>query len=268
VVLINHCLPEGGIELARAIRQRNPLQGLVLLAFDYRNAEEVSCPKDLKDVPVLTDVCELRRVIAKVKCWATSDEVRQAFDMLNDADILKVKKFAEGRVYGLGRASCGWSGNDLLNQALLATFLGAEGAGNGRRWNKNIEFATHLTGVIQSISSHLKSKYEERGTYRESELITYDAEGRALSPLDKIASRAAAADTCLIAKEQVARLLKAFDDDHVASQVLHALLRGMKKNEIISENALTSNQYEVAMKRIRLKLFGRKNGSGENNDGH
>ena len=51
-----------------------------------------------------------------------------------------------------------------------------------------------------------------------------------------------------------------FKDDPEATQVLQGLLDGLKKNEIMSKYGLDEKQYAAAVKRIRVKLLGRRNG--------
>ena len=58
------------------------------------------------------------------------------------------------------------------------------------------------------------------------------------------------------------RVLTIFKADPEATQVLHGLLGSLKKNEIMSSYGLDEKKYAAAMKRIRVKLLGRRNGGG------
>jgi hypothetical protein len=95
-------------------------------------------------------------------------------------------------------------------------------------------------------------------------LPVYDAEGQEHSPLEDVSqeksltfSAPAAAYQLLIEKDEEDRVLRMFKDDPEATQVLHGLLDGLKKNEILSKYGLGEKQYAAAVKRIRVKLLGR-----------
>jgi hypothetical protein len=189
--------------------------------------------------------------------------VSEAISKLGDADLLKIQTFAE--LKGLGRAATGWE--DLLNEAILQTLTGADDAlhrkrKGKRRWDKTVDFVTHLTGAMQSLDFHWKEQSNKRKTYNASELTTCGAEGQELSPIDNIASGEPTADEYLIEKEDVARkeawVLQGFRKDAEATIVLQDLFSGMDKDEIMSKRSLTRKQYEAIMKRIRLKIISRR----------
>lgn len=95
-----------------------------------------------------------------------------------------------------------------------------------------------------------------------SEILTPDAEGQEHSPLDTIASGHAATDQRLIEKDREDRALAMFKDDSQATQVLHGLLDGLKKIEIMSKYGLGERQFGAAVQRI-LKLLGRRKGGSK-----
>jgi len=270
VVLIDYCLPESnsveidycapqtnGIELAMAIREINPSQGIIIAAFDYRNAGEVPRPRELMHIPLLIDISkfQLRSLLEKI-------EVDRAIEALTSSELLRLQQFAAFRVRGLGRATRGRTGEDLLAEALLGTLIGAEVTGKGRHWNKDVDFVRHLTGAMRSISSCWKRQFKEKEAYLISELFLHDPEEQEGSPLDNVASGDPAADQRLIEKGEQDRVLTIFKADPEATQVLHGLLGSLKKNEIMSGYGLDEKRYAAAMKRIRVKLLGRRNGGG------
>jgi CheY-like chemotaxis protein len=259
VVLIEHCVPRqdkvkpdyckhqtGGIELAMAILKKNWSQRMILMAFDYGNADEVPRPAELMDIPLVVDIknFQLQKLLARLR-------VHQAIEALSSAELLKLQKFAAFRIQGLGRAACGRTWVDLLQEAQLRTLIGAESTIRGRHWNKNVDFVRHLTGVMLSISSSWKRKFKEEA-YLESEVIVLDAEGHELSPIDDIPSADTAADQSLIAKEKEDEVMRVFRADDDATRVLQGLLAGMKKNEIIQKRGISNKEYQAAMKRIRM----------------
>src|SRR6266496_1327997 len=102
VVLIDYCVPQNngveidycapqtnGIELAMAIREINPSQGIIIAAFDYRNAGEVPRPRELMHIPLLIDISkfQLRSLLEKI-------EVDRAIEALTSSELLRLQQFA------------------------------------------------------------------------------------------------------------------------------------------------------------------------------
>jgi CheY-like chemotaxis protein len=286
VVLIDYYVPQtngavincfapqkDGIELAIAIREINPSQRMVIAAFDYEHPDQVPRPRELMQIPVLVSPLQLRKLLEKLQYSATREEIEQAIATLSPVEWLKLQKSAACRAWGLGR-SAGDKGKDLLQEALLSTFVGVQGNDSGRRWNKRVDFVKHLTEAMRGISSHWRHKFDEREV-PECEAIKCDAEGQELSPLDNLGLgdspderlRVAvaegfqpAAERQLIAKEEIERIFRMFKDDKEVTLVLEGWSKGMKKNEITQKYELTAKQYDAATKRIRAKLLGRRNG--------
>jgi hypothetical protein len=224
---------------------------MIIAAFDYLNAGEVPRPLELMHIPLLTDPrsSRLRSLLEKI-------EVDRAIEALTSSELLRLQRFADFRVRGLGRAARGRTGRDLLAEAQLRTLIGAEATREGRHWNKNVDFVQHLKRAMESISNCWKRQFKEKEAYLISELPIQDAEGQEHSPLDKVASGHAATDQLLIDKDEEERVLMIFKDDPEATQVLLGLLHGLKKNEM----GLDKKQFAATEKRIRLKLLGRRNG--------
>jgi CheY-like chemotaxis protein len=270
VVLIDYCVPPSsgaeidclapqthGIELAMAIREINPSQGIILAAFDYRNAGEVPRPRELMHIPLLIDTSnfQLHSLLEKI-------EVDRAIEALTPSELLRLQQSAHFLVRGLGRAARGRTWEDLLGEAKLRTLIGAEAVRKGRHWNKDVDFVCYLTGAMRSIASSWKRQFKEKEPYLMSELLVHNAEGQERSPLDNVASRQAAADQRLIERDEEDRVLTMLTGDPEATQVFQGLLDGLKKNEIMSRHGLDQKNYASAVKRIRVRLLGRRNGGG------
>lgn len=269
VVLIDYCVPprDGGeidllaelqthgTALAVAIREINPSQGMIIAAFDYRNAGEVRRPPELMHIPLLIDISnfQLHSLLEKI-------EVDRAIEALTPSELLRLQRFAAFHVRGLGRAARGRTWEDLLQEALVRTLIGAEATRNGRHWNKDVDFVTYLTGAMRSISSSWKRQFPEKEAYLTSELPVHDADGQEQSPLETVASGHTSADQRLIEKDEEDRVLTIFKDDAEATQVLQGLLDGLKKNEIVRRYGLDEKKYAAAVKRIRVTMPSRKNG--------
>ncbi|MGA2647496.1 MAG: response regulator [Candidatus Sulfotelmatobacter sp.] len=249
-----------GTELAMSIREINRSQPMIIVALDYRSASEVPRPSELMDIPLLTDISnfQLRHLLAKI-------EIDRAMGALTDSQLVRLKRFADYRVRGLGRAARGRTGQDLLSEACLRTLIGAGSTREGRHWNKYVDFVWHLTGAMRSISNGWKRQFEAAVRRKEPEaylIPTFpiqDAVGREYSPLSNVASGDAGPEQCLIEKDEEDRVLAMSKDDAEATQVLQGLLDGLKKDGIMSKYGLDENQYAAVVKRI-LKLVGANGG--------
>jgi hypothetical protein len=248
VVLVNYCVP-GGVQLAIAIREDNPSQRMIIAAFDYRSEEEVIRPRELADAQLLIDICNFQRQLERIK-------IDREIEELTKADLLRLRGFADFRVRCLGRAACGMTGSDLLGEALRSTLEGTRRNGEGRRWNNDVDFVTHLMGAMRSIASSWRRRFDD--VFLESEVLLCDIEGRKASPFDNVPSNEPTADQWLIQTEEEKRITGLFANDPAAILVLRGIFDGTKKGEIMQKYGLIEKQYTSAVKRIRLKLFGRK----------
>ncbi len=261
VVLIDYCLPrsEGqmldycepqqhGIELAMEIRQLNPSQPMIIAAFEYEHAHEVPRPEELISVPVLVGVGnELRRLLDKI-------DVERAIQELTTSDLLRLKQFATSRMFALGRAARGRTGEDLLSEAIVRTLMGLETMEKGRHWNKNVDFVRHLTGAMQSIAHCWKRTFNDNEPYLACELLKCDDEGGEISRFESLASDRPTMAQDLIAREREHEILARFKHDPEAIALIQGLLDGLKKSEIVQKYGLTQKRYEAVLKRIRMKL--------------
>jgi len=189
---------------------------------------------------------------------ATRDEIDQAIEALTPGQLIKLKKYAAWRTRGLGRASLGRDAEVLLQDALTSTIVGAEGLGEGRRWNKNVDFVKHLTEAMRSISDHWRTQFDEGEPLLESEVVTVTAEGEEYSPLAAVSSEDPPADRALLAKEEVRHVFDLFKEDNEAILVFEGWVDGMTGPEIM-ELGLTKHQYEATVKRIRYAVERMKN---------
>lgn len=180
---------------------------------------------------------------------ATPAEVWQAIEGLTPAQLLRLEKFARWRVRGLGRKSLGRDYRDLLQEGLTSTLAGT------RRWNKHaVDLVGHLLGTMRSISSHWDEQCDDAEPYLESEVITNTAEGEEINPLRQTASNAPSQDRVAMAKEELAKIEKVFEEDPIAILVIHGLREGMKGPEIQQILEISRNKYDAAVKRIRRNL--------------
>ena len=246
-------------ELVRSIREINRSQSIIVAAFAYRNEDEVPRPSELSAIPLLTDTSDFRlqKLLEKV-------EVERAVDALTQAELLQLKKYAASRIQIIGRAARGRTGEDLLNEALLRTLIGTLPNGEGRHWNKKVNFFRHLDGAMRSISSYWTRKFDQREAYLEAEILPKaGTEEREFSPLENVASGQTSADQALLANEQKDRILALFKNDFEATAVLRGLADGVKKNEIKQQQCLSEWQWQAILRRIRLRVLRAKEGFNE-----
>ena len=237
VVLINYYAPqrEGasvdclepqihGVRLAKAIRDRDPFQGIIIVALDFQSAEEVSRPPEVMNIPLLIgpvngQLCSLLNKI----------EVDRAINALTSSELLRLQRVAQFRIRGLGRTARGRDWEDLLDEALYRTLIGAEDNNNGRHWNTKVSFVQHLASTISSIANLWKRQFRENDTYLESELLTYDAEGHEHSPIDNVAAKNSPTDQLLLERDEENQILMMFRDDPEVAQLIQGLASGLKR---------------------------------------
>jgi CheY-like chemotaxis protein len=239
-----------GIKLATAIRNINPSQGIIIAAFDFRTAVEVPRPLAAMHIPVIVEMnpSQLRMVLEKI-------EVDRAIRALTPAEQLRLQHFAKFRIRGLGRAARGRDWEDLLEEALYRTLIGATDTNQGRHWNKKVDLVRHLEQAMRSICSYWKRTFSEQATLLMSELQWHDADGQEYSPIDQLASPEPPADRHLLEEEDEALVFKRLHDDPEATRVLQGWMDGLRKDEIRTKYALDKNRYAAIVKRIRVKLL-------------
>jgi CheY-like chemotaxis protein len=210
----------------------------------------------LPTINLMMEKVRVRAECSGCRMVATREEIDREIEILwPSPERQKLEKFAAYRVQGLGRAGCGRTAEDLFQDAWLSTFIGAENAGEGKKFYKNkVNFAGHLRWAMRNISSALKKRSKAWEPYSESDIITRNAEGDKMSPLENVPSSDPAADRCLSAKEEFERMCKRYANDKEVSALIQAGREGMTTaREIMQERNLTKRRYEAALKRLRGK---------------
>lgn len=240
-----------------AIQHLNPSQGIIIVALDYQRAADVPRPPQVMHIPVLTQTGngQLRSLLETI-------EVHRAINALTRSELLRLQRIAKFRIRGIGRAARGRDWEDLLEEAVYRTLIGAKDAQNGRHWNRRVSFAQHLKGAVWGIADYWKKQFKDERTYLVSELLTHDAEGHDYSLIENVPSTEVPADQHLIDKDEKERILVLFEDDREALLLLQGLIDGLKKTEIMSRHGLDEKKYAAALRRIRLKLLDGRNDRG------
>ncbi len=184
-----------------------------------------------------------------------------AIESLSAEQYYRLKRFAQFRIWGLGRAAMGETYIALLDETVASTLKGAEGGTKGRKWAKNrVPFIDHLFGAMQSISSHWKEAYERRGLEAElldCEIATEDELGNLVRPTERVIDPTEDPFRCCAAKELLDELDKHFAEDQDALLAIEARKEGMSVPEMVTELRLTEKKVRAAMQRIRYFMEGR-----------
>lgn len=185
---------------------------------------------------------------------ANRDEIDRAIEALTPGELLKLKHFSAWRIRGLGRASRGRTGEDLLGEASLTLLQGATNNGSGRRWKRNVDLITHLTGAMRSISSHWKRDFDEQEPALESEIAMRTEEGHPASPLDNTVSPAPSQEREVEARQRWGLIVTRCHRDPAATQVLEGLSRGLTASAMMNACKITRQEYQQAIARIRRRV--------------
>jgi septum formation topological specificity factor MinE len=190
-----------------------------------------------------------------IEKMATPAEVAAAVGSLSAVDTYRLKKFAQMRIFGLGRAAMGRDYKVLMQEAITSTLEGAEGGEQGRRWQKDrVAFTDHLFGAMRSISSHWLESYERQAGDKERldcEIAVEDEDGRISTPVERAVDPSSDPFQALVAKEVLEVLDKHFEGDEDAQIVLMARKDGLTVPEMIAQLGLTQERANAALQRIR-----------------
>jgi CheY-like chemotaxis protein len=262
VVLIDYGM-QNSIDIALDILKQDPTQPMIVIATHYQSEDEVPRRKELMNVPFLLDMSHLRKAIANLQPRATREEVDRAITALTRTELLRLKRYGDGRVAS-SRGTDYRTGQDLLQEAKRLTVEGH------RCWKKRVSFFIHLIGVMRSITRRRKGD----DALLACDTFKDDADGQEYCLFDNVTASDrnkffgyasseydAAADQRLIATETMNQVFVQFMDDPEARLVLQGWSEGMKKKEIV-QRGLSENRYRTAVKRIRMKLLTPTNGGG------
>jgi len=185
---------------------------------------------------------------------ATRADIDAAIEALSAADEKRLEKAARYRVKGLGRRAGTRSYRDLLHDALVSIFVGAENPDDGRHWPMSeVSFIKFVDRTMESIASHWAEAYEHEPVL-ESETLVETDDGGLLSPLDATPTGAPSQEREAIANEELGEVLRIFEGDNEAALIIEAWGLGMKGPEIMEQFGLSEERYEAGRKRIRYKV--------------
>lgn len=184
-----------------------------------------------------------------MKNAATREEIVAAIEALTRQEHLRLEQYAHWRIRGLGRAAQGRDWEDLLREAISATYEG------NRKWNKeSVDFSRHLIGVVRSISSHWRDQFDPNVAFLESEVIRVSPEGKAFNPMLETASSTADPERAFEAKDEVKRIESIASQNPLAWLIFDGLRDGMTGPEIREALEVSQKDYETAYKWLRRNV--------------
>jgi hypothetical protein len=189
---------------------------------------------------------------------ATRDEVVTAIEALTRHEHLRLEQYARWRIRGLGRAARNDDWEELLREAIVATYEGT------RRWNKeSVDFSRHLIGVMRSISSHWRERFDPDEALLESEVTRVSPEGKESNPMLNVASPAADPEHALETKEEVERVERIASKSPLAWLIMDGLRGGMTGPEIRQALEVSQKDYETAYKWLRRNVRAKTDKEGQ-----
>jgi hypothetical protein len=184
----------------------------------------------------------------------TSGEVRErlvaAINSLSDADLIRLRKYAQWRMRALGHQAAGRECDDLLQEAITSTLI------ENRRWTpEKVDFYHHLVGAMRSIASawSMRATTEARIPVAEAE-EDEDGSPRTFIPFHNIPAREPNPEKQLEAKQTIRAVMDCFRDDHTAQQILTGFMDGLKGREIMAVLGMRPIEYDTARRRIHRRL--------------
>ena len=167
--------------------------------------------------------------------YATLEEARDAIAALQPTDLAKLayiaRYFVRGRLQSTGDEPA-----DLLHDAIAKTLQGT------RKWNKRVSIVKHLDRVMESDSSHIAERTSKWPP------VPLPPDGGELS------THLPNPDERLVADEELDALLRGFEDDNIALEIIHLKHDGYSASEIQEKLGIARTEYESATRRIRRRF--------------
>jgi hypothetical protein len=196
-----------------------------------------------------------RRLLKEVA--ATPDEIAAAIEALTAAELGRLKRFAENRIWKLGPKAGEKTPDDLFQIAVDSVL------DDTRRWDRTkVDLFGFLREAMRSISSNWAKTYSEEETpVLEADLRKTNEEGRIYSPLDVMSDGRADPEARLVAEEKrrsgqeiLKQIEHMFKGDQEAQMMLTAIDDGSDPAGIRELWSWSQNDYNTIIRRIRRAL--------------
>lgn len=181
---------------------------------------------------------------------ATPEAIAAAIEALTPADLARLRRFADHRIWMLGpKAQCD-TGAELLNIAVLAALE------RTRRWNKSeVGFPTFMFGAMRSITSNWAKSYKPEGApILEADLRRENEEGNVLNPLDVLREQRSGPEQRISNQETLEQIEALFKEDEQAQKVLMAWQDGLKGPAVRDLWKYSQKEFNAIVRRIRRHI--------------
>jgi len=170
--------------------------------------------------------------------------VAAALAALPDADLLRLKRFAELRSLRLPLLN--WS--DLLNEAIARALDGS------RLWPADVDFMVFMLQSIRSIASEQWRRVQRIPVTREADLAPADPTSAERASLDEVGRNELNPQREVLAERALSDVMTLFRADKQATAILEGLAEGDSPRGIQHRAGMTPIQYASAQRRIRRAL--------------
>jgi RNA polymerase sigma-70 factor (ECF subfamily) len=171
----------------------------------------------------------------------TPAEALLALGLVNDLDLLRLKTIA--RLYARGLPpDVAW--DDLLQEAFTRVLVGS------RQLPSGVTMVAFLAGIMRSLKAEHWRRARKRGAApRRDE--SQAQESQALELYDP----APDPERSVSARQELDGIVRLFEDDAVALQIIAGLGAGLAPEQIRSDAGLSKKDYDSARRRMRRTLL-------------
>lgn len=172
-------------------------------------------------------------------------QIEEAISGLSNTDLLRLKRVAQLRTFGL--PDMNWE--DLLQEAIVRALAGS------RAWPSGVPFLAFLVQTMRSIANEAWRNAQRSNITLESEFESAETNSDTREfRLDDMATNDINPEREVMARDALRRIEALFTKDSDATSILIGLAQGLSPQEIQSQGEMTLARYEAAQKRIRRKL--------------
>jgi hypothetical protein len=192
---------------------------------------------------------------------ASLEDIRQAFQSLTEADMVKLDAYANNRIRRIGLSASGRDAHHLLTEAMNSLLE------TGRRhwYPDKVDLPGFLIGAMWSISSNWARK-GARGEVEisDTDLIRFSDAGEESRSSRKLArsqnpspEEQLLQSECQTEEQLVEEIENLFKDHLLASLIIDGWKAGMKGPEIIEALNIDEKQYRTTVRFIRRGIAAR-----------
>jgi len=185
------------------------------------------------------------RTSSAAKPLETADRLAQAFGCLSEQDLVRLKRLAQLRSFGL--IALDWQ--DLLQESIVRVLAGS------RHWPADVPLMAFLAQTMRSIANEEWASPARQRMTNESDFGIRTAQSSDSEvTINDIAVEEVDPERLILARNSIAHIETIFKDDAEALAILRGFAQGNSPDEIRQEASLTLTNYESAQKRIRRKI--------------